>query len=33
MDKRTKAKKLIGSYFGKKILVYTPLLNWYLNHV
>ena len=22
--------KLIGSYFGKEILLYTPLLKWYL---
>ncbi|GMF14460.1 unnamed protein product [Phytophthora lilii] len=26
------ARKLIGSYFGKKILIYTPLLKWYLSH-
>ena len=25
-----KGKKLIGSYFGKEILLYTPLLKWYL---
>ena len=24
--------KLIGSYFGKRILLYTPLLKWYLQH-
>ena len=24
--------KLIGSYFGKEILLYTPLLKWYLQH-
>ncbi|GMF42806.1 unnamed protein product [Phytophthora lilii] len=30
---RTKpARKLTGSYFGKKILIYTPLLKWYLSH-
>lgn len=28
----TKSKKLIGSYFGKQILLYTPLLKWYLQH-
>ena len=27
-----KSKKLIGSYFGQKILIYTPLLKWYLSH-
>jgi hypothetical protein len=27
-----KSKKLIGSYFGKEILLYTPLLKWYLQH-
>lgn len=27
-----KSKKLISSYFGTKILIYTPLLNWYLEH-
>jgi hypothetical protein len=27
-----KSKKLIGSYFGHKILIYTPLLKWYLDH-
>ncbi|KAL7682115.1 hypothetical protein Plhal304r1_c051g0134091 [Plasmopara halstedii] len=26
------ARKLIGSYFGEKILVYAPLLKWYLDH-
>ncbi|KAG3125836.1 hypothetical protein C6341_g25611 [Phytophthora cactorum] len=26
------ARKLIGSYFGEKILMYTPLLKWYLSH-
>jgi len=26
------ARKLIGSYFGEKILIYTPLLKWYLEH-
>ena len=25
-------KKLIGSMFGKKILLYTPLLKWYYEH-
>ena len=25
-----KGKKLIGSYFGKEIVLYTPLLKWYL---
>ncbi len=25
-----KGKILIGSYFGKEILLYTPLLKWYL---
>ena len=25
-----KGKKLIGSYFGKEILLFTPLLKWYL---
>jgi hypothetical protein len=25
-----KEKQLIGSYFGKEILLYTPLLKWYL---
>ena len=27
-----KSKKLIGSYFGKETLLYTPLLKWYLQH-
>ncbi len=27
-----KSKKLIGSYFVKDILLYTPLLKWYLQH-
>ena len=27
-----KSKKLIGSMFGEKILLYTPLLKWYLEH-
>lgn len=27
-----KSRKLIGSYFGKKILLYAPLLKWYLDH-
>lgn len=26
------ARKLTGSYFGEKILIYTPLLKWYLEH-
>jgi hypothetical protein len=26
------SRKLIGSYFGKQILIYTPLLKWYLAH-
>ncbi|KAG2776830.1 hypothetical protein Pcac1_g12658 [Phytophthora cactorum] len=26
------ARKLLGSYFGEKILIYTPLLKWYLSH-
>jgi len=26
------SRKLIGSYFGKQILIYTPLLKWYLEH-
>ncbi len=25
-----KGNKLTGSYFGKEILLYTPLLKWYL---
>lgn len=27
-----KSKKLIGSYFAEKVLIYTPLLKWYLDH-
>ncbi len=27
-----KSKKLIGSMFGEKILLYTLLLKWYLEH-
>lgn len=27
-----KSRKLIGSYFGKQILIYAPLLKWYLQH-
>ena len=27
-----KSRKLIGSYFGEKILIYTPLLKWYYEH-
>lgn len=27
-----KARKLISSYFGTKILIYTPLLKWYIEH-
>ncbi len=27
-----KSKKLTGSMFGEKILLYTPLLKWYLEH-
>ncbi|GMF66367.1 unnamed protein product [Phytophthora lilii] len=26
------SRKLIGSYFGKKILIYTHLLKWYIAH-
>ncbi|KAG2770629.1 hypothetical protein PC129_g23544 [Phytophthora cactorum] len=26
------ARKLIGSYFGEKILIYAPILKWYLHH-
>ncbi|KAG2764035.1 hypothetical protein Pcac1_g24382 [Phytophthora cactorum] len=26
------ARKLIGSYFGEKIIIYAPLLKWYLSH-
>ncbi len=29
----TKSKKLIGSYFGKEITLYTPLLNGIFNMV
>ena len=25
-------RSLIGSYFGKKILLATPLIKWYLEH-
>lgn len=28
----TKSRKLIGSYFGVKVLIYTPLLKWYIKH-
>lgn len=27
-----KSCKLMGSYYGKQILIYTPLLKWYLKH-
>lgn len=27
-----KSKKLISSYFGENILIYTPLLQWYLSY-
>jgi hypothetical protein len=27
-----KGKKLIGSYFGKEIVLYTPLLKWLIQH-
>jgi len=27
-----KSRKLIGRYFGEKILIYAPLLKWYLAH-
>jgi len=30
--KTMKSRKLIGSYFGKQILIYTPLLKWYMDH-
>ncbi|KAG3131302.1 hypothetical protein PC128_g26624 [Phytophthora cactorum] len=33
--KQTRAKparKLIGSYFGQKILIYASLLKWYIAH-
>ena len=26
------SRKLIGSYFGEKIMLYTPLIKWYLQH-
>ncbi|EGZ25222.1 hypothetical protein PHYSODRAFT_326275 [Phytophthora sojae] len=26
------ARKLIGSYFGEKSLIYAPLLKWYISH-
>ncbi|KAG2844588.1 hypothetical protein PC129_g6750 [Phytophthora cactorum] len=26
------ARKLIGSYFGENILIYAPLLKWYISH-
>ncbi|XP_063966739.1 uncharacterized protein LOC135156886 [Lytechinus pictus] len=29
---KTPRRGLIGSMFGKNILLYTPLLRWYLNH-
>jgi len=32
MNFAKKSRKLIGSYFGEKILIYTPLLKWYLDH-
>mmetsp|Transcript_73982 Transcript_73982/g.197152 ORF Transcript_73982/g.197152 Transcript_73982/m.197152 type:complete len:217 (-) Transcript_73982:2436-3086(-) len=28
----TKSKKLIGSMFGEKILLFSPLLKWYIQH-
>ncbi|KAG3187142.1 hypothetical protein PC128_g12730 [Phytophthora cactorum] len=31
-NKAKPARKLIGSYFGEKILIYTPLVKWYLSH-
>ncbi|KAG2988366.1 hypothetical protein PC121_g10478 [Phytophthora cactorum] len=31
-NKAKPARKLIGSYFGEKILIYTPLLKCYLSH-
>ncbi|KAG3235600.1 hypothetical protein PI124_g19368 [Phytophthora idaei] len=31
-NKAKPARKLIGSYFGEKIMTYTPLLKWYLSH-
>jgi hypothetical protein len=27
-----KGKKLIGSYFGKEIVIYSPLLKWFIQH-
>jgi len=30
--KRTKTKKLVGTRSAKKILLYAPLLRWYVNH-
>ena len=29
---KSTSKKLISSYYGKRILLYTPLLKWYLEH-
>jgi hypothetical protein len=29
---KKKSRKLIGSSFGEKILIYTPLLKWYIAH-
>lgn len=29
---KLKSRKLIGSLFGKQILIYAPLLKWYLSH-
>lgn len=29
---KKKSRKLIGSNFGEKILIYTPLLKWYIAH-
>ena len=26
------SEKLIGSYFGEKIMLYTPLIKWYIEH-
>ncbi|KAG2775727.1 hypothetical protein Pcac1_g13824 [Phytophthora cactorum] len=31
-NKAKPARKLTGSYFGEKIMIYTPLLKWYLSH-
>jgi hypothetical protein len=31
-ENRKPSRKLFGSYFGRKILIYTPLLKWYLSH-